>query len=79
MVWKMLQDSTTITYVSVTFGISRSTILSFKKRVKQQGSMKKKNIPDRSGNLPWHSEIFGNIKGLLRPTEESFEGYYRPI
>lgn len=39
----------------------------------------KKNILDRLGNLLWYFEIFGNIKGLLRLIEESFEGYYRLI
>lgn len=35
MVWKMLQDGKTITYVSEIFGKPRSTISSFKKRVEQ--------------------------------------------
>lgn len=36
MVWKLLQDGKTITYVAKTLCIPRSTITSFKKRVELQ-------------------------------------------
>lgn len=43
MVWKLLHDGKTITYVSETLGILRSTITSFKKRVELRVSLE--NIP----------------------------------
>ena len=47
--WKLLQEGKSITYVSETLGVNRSTIGSFKKRVERRGSTE--NIP-RRGRTP---------------------------
>ena len=47
--WKLLQEGKSITYVSETLGVTRSTIGSFKKRVERRGSTE--NIP-RRGRTP---------------------------
>lgn len=73
MVWKMLEDGKTITYVSETFGIPRSTISSLKKRVERRGSIE--NIPRRGRK----STLSETGKACKNPQKREFERYYGPI
>lgn len=68
MVWKMLQDGKTITYVSETFGKPRSTISSFKKRVEQRGYIENIARPGRTSTVTSRNY-----------RKREFEGYYGPI
>ena len=47
--WKLLQEGKSITYVSETLGVTRSTKRSFKKRIERRGSTE--NI-SRRGRTP---------------------------
>lgn len=64
MVWKMLQEGKTITYLSETFGIPRSTISSFKKRVEQRGYIE--NIPRRGRKSTVTSRDYRKLERLVK-------------
>lgn len=64
MVWKMLEDGKTITYVSETFGIPRSTISSLKKRVERRGSIE--NIPRRGRKSTMTSRDYRKLERLVK-------------
>lgn len=64
MVWKMLEDGKTITYVSETFGIPRSTISSLKKRVERRGSIE--NIPRRGRKSTMTSRDYRILERLVK-------------
>lgn len=64
MVWKLLQDGKTITYVAKTLCIPRSTITSIKRRVELQGSME--NIPIQGRKSIVSTRDYQKLEGLVK-------------
>lgn len=64
IVWKMLQYDKTITYMSETFGISRTTISSLKKRVERRCSIE--NISRRGRKYIVTSRDYQKLERLVK-------------
>lgn len=64
MVWKLLQDGKTITYVAKTLCIPRSTITSIKRRVELQGSME--NFPIQGRKSIVSTRDYQKLEGLVK-------------